>query len=328
MATRLHGARFALLAATATAATAAALLAGPLMAEAETVPGASAPPAATAEDKATIGTYAAKGAPPAAGGVSSSLRTRAKSLTAAAAEDCPNTCFFYNTASHDAATTGLFATMWISNPTVQKPDTHSLAELAAILHTDNGRQIVEVGWTVDNSMYTDGLPHLFVYRWVNGKPGCYNGCGWVAYADAKVKAGDPLPVGQAKQFGIQYDANSPKGGGWWIKYNGEFIGYFPSTLWSQDANPPVTFTETDNVQAFGEVAAGTTQPCSTMGVNKSKGSDGANGSPRPAFIASIAYVNGPAVAPNVFVSPETAATAYSVNAASARTFFYGGDGFC
>jgi hypothetical protein len=296
------------------------------------VPGSSTPPLATADDKPTIGTFAPKGAPPSTPGVSTKSKISAKAAAGATPCPDPNPCYFYNTAYEDAKTTGIFANMWIGNPTVVAPDSHSLAELTAIKHTNDSRQIVEVGWTVDRVMYGDGLPHLFVYKWVNGEEGCFNGCGWIASDDAKHRVGEVLTSGVYKQFGIQYDAESPAGGGWWIKYDGEFLGYFPSSLWTK-ANPAVNdFTDTDNVQAFGEVAAGTTGPCSNLGVNGSKGAAGAAGIPRPAFIGSIAYVNGPSAAPAIFVSPDTAGDAYSINVPgapkSSRTFYYGGGGFC
>jgi hypothetical protein len=303
----------------------AALLIAPSAALAD--PGSSDAPHATADDKATVGTYGDKGSPPTSG-VSPGIRLKARA--AAADDDCEAkaACYFYNTAYQDVLTTGVYANMYISNPTVVSPDSHSLAELAAIKHVNGTRQIVEVGWTVDRDRFGDGLPHLFVFSWVNGKGNCYDGCGWVASADSKVKAGDVLVPGSAKQFGIQYDEKSPEGGAWWIKYDGTYLGYFPSSLWTK-ADPPVPdFVDTDNVQAFGEVAAGTASPCSNMGVNKSKGADGAKGDPRPAYIASIAYVGGATVSPQMIIQPSTASSAYSINQASARTFFYGGGGFC
>jgi hypothetical protein len=56
--------------------------------------------------------------------------------------------------------------------------------------------IVEVGWTVDDSLNGDYRPHLFVYHWVNNGETCYNGCGFV-----QVKS--PYSPGMALRRGCQ-----------------------------------------------------------------------------------------------------------------------------
>ena len=71
----------------ATLALTAALLAVPSAAHAD-VPGSSTPPLATADDKATIGTFAPKGAPPSTPGVSTKSKITAKA--AAGATPCPD----------------------------------------------------------------------------------------------------------------------------------------------------------------------------------------------------------------------------------------------
>lgn len=81
----------------------------------------------------------------------------------------PNaTSFLYGDAAQFAATDGLFATATIAQPALATGDSHSLAELAA--QSADGRQIVEVGWTVDRGVNGDSLPHLFVFHWVDGVP--------------------------------------------------------------------------------------------------------------------------------------------------------------
>jgi len=197
-----------------------------------------------------------------------------------------------------------------------------------VLKTSNNlRQMVEVGWTVDNVMWGDGLPHLFVFHWVNGKGTCYNGCGWVAADSATVKAGDILPALTAKKFEIAYDATAADGPNWSVYYDGGLIGWFPASLWT-DASPAVTdFSSTDQVQAFGEVASANAKPCSDMG-STTLGSKAA----LPAtYFGSLALINGAsATIFATYVQPTSASPDnYAMfMAPSNRTFFYGGPGYC
>lgn len=56
------------------------------------------------------------------------------------------------------------------------------------VQSEDGRHIVEVGWTVDRELNGDAQPHLFVYHWVDGQATCYNGCGFVQYSPLCVRA--------------------------------------------------------------------------------------------------------------------------------------------
>jgi hypothetical protein len=62
--------------------------------------------------------------------------------------------------------------------------------------------------------------------------------------------------GTASQYMIRYQQ-----GNWWIGYQGEWIGYFPGSLWT------VSFTSTGIIQWFGELAAArsATPPQSSIG---------------------------------------------------------------
>jgi hypothetical protein len=156
-------------------------------------------------------------------GPRSSVRSEVTDITPPAAPE-PTTStptdakvfYYYNLGAQLAVTDGVFANVTIAKPKLGDGDYHSLAELAA--QSADGKQIVEVGWTVDPLVNGDSNAHLFVYHWVNGSSSCYNGCGWEQYSKT-VKPGDTLSDGVTKKFGIQYS-----GGAWWIAFDTEFIG--------------------------------------------------------------------------------------------------------
>ncbi len=158
--------------------------------------------------------------------------------------------YFYNSVGRTAATTSISGDFTQGRPAVAAGDFHSLAELAAI--SADGKNIVEIGWTVDRSV--DAEPHLFVYHWVDGAETCYDGCGYVQMSRTRFP-GMTVPTTNVPQtYAIQY-----QNGNWFVGYQGEWIGYFPGSLWND------AFTEAGVAQWFGEVASSTSVPCSQMG---------------------------------------------------------------
>lgn len=135
-------------------------------------------------------------------------------------------------------------------PKLSPQDSHTLAEMA--LESEDGKQIVEVGWTVDAQLNSDDLPHLFVFHWVNGVGACYNGCGWQQVSRTRYP-GMVVSLTREPQQVIYRNFNS----GWWVWYQSEWIGFFPTSLWTD-------FSEAGLVQWFGEVA-GRLQPTTEMG---------------------------------------------------------------
>ncbi len=187
--------------------------------------------------------------------------------------------YLYNVGSQAADTSGLFANVTIGKPDLDKTDYHSLAEVA--LQSADGKQIVEIGWTVDRLVNGDDDPHLFVFHWVNGEPTCYNKCGFVQVSPT-VKPGATLTYGITKKFGIQYFKDA-----WWVAYDTEWIGYFPETNWTERG---VEFNRSGYLQVFGEVAASREQPCGTaMGNGTGPEKD------TSARFSSVGFVDGPAV---------------------------------
>jgi uncharacterized protein (TIGR03382 family) len=136
-------------------------------------------------------------------------------------------------------------------PTLAPPDSHSLVEMS--VESEDGEQIVEVGWTVDRLVNGDSLPHLFVFHWVDGNASCYNGCGWQQVSQTRYP-GMIVELTREPQQVIYRYFNA----GWWVWYQSEWIGFFPGGLWTVD------FSSAGLVQWFGEIA-GEAEPGSQMG---------------------------------------------------------------
>jgi hypothetical protein len=216
--------------------------------------------------------------------------------------------YHYSSAFQYAESDGTYANLVIGRPYLDRDDYHTLAEIA--VQSADGKQIVEVGWTVDRGVNGDEDPHLFVYHWVNGKESCYNACGFKQYSKTVVP-GDTLPVGTSKRFGIQFF-----NGAWWIAYDSEWVGYFPGDLWSDK------YTQSGLIQWFGEVAASSSKPCTDMGTGADALDSGA------ARAGSISLINGPEPGISVRASSPDTDPIYQANKLSDRTFRYGGPGAC
>jgi hypothetical protein len=151
--------------------------------------------------------------------------------------------------------TGASVLMTQEDPEIDLADpangAHSLQELA--VETADKKQIVEIGWTVDDGLNNDTRPHLFVFHWIDGVGTCYNACGFVSTSHL-ITPGMPVTPGLIGQYGIAYH-----GGNWWLTYDGIRFGYFPGTEWAD-------FHSFGLVQAFGEVvtSSGKTS-CTDMG---------------------------------------------------------------
>jgi len=200
-------------------------------------------------------------------------------------------------------------------PWLMPTDAHSLAEMA-VQSTDR-RQIVEVGWIADRFGYGDENLHLFVYHWVNGVETCYNGCGWVQFSAARFPGMRLKNDGLASQYMIHY-----RDGNWWIGYQGEWIGYYPGSLWSG------TYTSSGVIQWFGELAADPTvnPPLSSIGNYY----PGTSGNPFTAQITEITLldsaggVQGPATL--TFLTSVNSAWYNSSVGSVPNGFWYGGHG--
>ena len=217
--------------------------------------------------------------------------------------------YFYSSAYQFVQNTGSYANFVISKPKLGANDYHSLAEIA--VQSGDGRQIVEVGWTVNRAMHGDDDPHLFVYHWVDRQESCYNSCGFVPYSQTIVP-GMKLPAGVQKRFGIQYFMDGDGNGAWWIAYDSEWVGFFPDDLWQG------RFTSSGLVQWFGEVASPNPVPCSDMGNGL-----GAN-DPAAARIGTISLLNGA----DASIALKAESGHFSAYRASDRTMRFGGPAPC
>lgn len=164
-------------------------------------------------------------------------------------------CYDYVSGQQWTDTTGASVLMKVEKPVVNPAQTgeHSLQEIA--LQNTARTSTVEIGWTVDPELNGDGLPHLFVYHWVDGQESCYNGCGFVQVSSL-IHPGMALPPDRAAKFAIRDIA-----GDWWMFLGDLPVGYFPGSLWNG------TYTTAQLVSVFGEVAenAGDSPSCTQMG---------------------------------------------------------------
>jgi hypothetical protein len=217
--------------------------------------------------------------------------------------------FYHVGYEQEGETDGSWANLTIEQPRLLGGDYHTLAEIAVRSGADNSsKQTVEVGWNVDPSVNGDTDPHLFVFHWRDGKPQCYNACGFVQYSKT-VKPGDTLPANTQKRFGIQHS-----GGVWWVAYNSEWIGHFPDSLWGGK------YTKAGAVQWFGEVVSpDDVPPCSDMGNGKLPDNGLA------ARIGSISMTNGPVVSLRE-MKPVPYYTMKMADETTTTTFRYGGVG--
>ena len=222
------------------------------------------------------------------------------------------TNYYYADAMQSTQAEGASGNFNQPSPTLGGPDSHTLAELAVESNSANGLQIVEVGWTVDRGVNGDEVPHLFVYHWINGLGTCYNACGFVQVSQT-LKPGMKVTVdsqpGTTHQYAIRL-----MGSDWWVGYEGQWIGYFPGSLWNN------AFTSANLVQWFGEVATARAFPCSQMGDGQPGSSDQAAVINNMSLYVAGAQVQAQAT-PGMQGDPY-----YTVGHFQSTSFTYGGPG--
>ena len=144
------------------------------------------------------------------------------------------------------------------DPYTEWSDEFSLLQLGLIRGSGNGRQTVEVGWQEYRDLYGDWVPHLFVFYTTNGysksgdKIGGYNRDvdGWVQYSSSifPETAFGPTSIRGGAQYMIQLKVQLWQGN-WWVRCNGEWIGYYPGSLYSTSG----LRSKADTVGWWGEV---------------------------------------------------------------------------
>jgi hypothetical protein len=214
--------------------------------------------------------------------------------------------YFYAAAFQPGDATGAQAGFTQDRPYVDPADYHSLAELVG--QSADGRNMIEIGWTVDPGLNHDRQPHLFVFHWVDGRPTCYNGCGYVQVSKTRYP-GMPVELSQRpNRYALRFDGRR-----WWVGYQGEWIGFFPASLWSG------SFTSIGLAQWFGEVAASSPAPCTQMGNGKF-----GTGLSAAAVASEKLGSDAAAALPGEITDPAL----YAVGSFSGTGYRFGGPGAC
>lgn len=226
-------------------------------------------------------------------------------------------------------------------------DGHSLMEVGA-RNTATG-DAIEIGWTVDAALNGGSTQaFLFTGAWDGGVFLGYNATatGYVDNSANPINAGanlhsvatNPTFTSRIKEFLIQYDntvaCGSDPTGGWWVRYDGVYVGCYQNSIWGAGA-----FTSVNDAEYFAEVPTFRTsgKPCSDEGNGKPANTavlplDATD----PAFFASTSWVNsspaGIASVNTLFtkdsngVNTSAAYGSFSLSATN-RTFAVGGYGF-
>lgn len=154
------------------------------------------------------------------------------------------------------------------DPYVEWSDEFSLGQLSLSRGSGGGRQTLEVGHQEYRDLYGDWVPHLFVFYTTNNytssgdNKGGYNQdvAGWVQYSSGIHPGALSSPVSTfgGAQYILQLKVQLWQGN-WWVRVNGQWIGYYPASLYSTAG----LRDQADRVSWFGEVVdssshAGTT----------------------------------------------------------------------
>jgi hypothetical protein len=174
-------------------------------------------------------------------------------------------------------------------------------------------QIVEIGWHVDVRVNGDAQPRLFVFHWIDGQPTCYNACGWVQVSTTN-RPGMRVTPGESADYLIKR-----QGEDWWLYYNGDALGYFPGSLWTEAGT---SYTGVGHAQWFGEIAASSPDSCSEMG-NGVFGND-----PSATTMSNLTLVSasGAEVPANAEIGTISNPSYYNIGQTSPTSFAFGGPG--
>ncbi|KAF7076579.1 hypothetical protein CFC21_081209 [Triticum aestivum] len=151
---------------------------------------------------------------------------------------------------------GTKATFNLWQPMIARANDFSLAQLwiSGGSYSGNDLNTIEVGWQVYPQMYNDNNTRIFIYwtRDAYQTTGCYNlKCsGFIQTNNQITLDGSISPV--SNYGGTQHDLDisvwkDPKGGNWWLQVGTNYVGYWPSSIFSYLAN------NASSVQWGGEV---------------------------------------------------------------------------
>lgn len=136
---------------------------------------------------------------------------------------------------------------------------HSLGQLWAIdRHGESCMSDVEIGWTVSKGQYGDVEPHLFIFAWDCGVGLGYVGqqsVPWVQYSSVIAPNSVVSHDDTWHTYGVDlYEGN------WWFYYDGQWVGYIPSSAWTRFFPSMV-----EEGEAGGEVSGPEYATCTGMG---------------------------------------------------------------
>jgi hypothetical protein len=216
----------------------------------------------------------------------------------------PNgTSFFLDAYAYQFGTSnGAWTYTTVADPYLAPGDVSS-AFAVGVMSADH-KQAIEVGWIIGQA---DSHPEFFVYHWEDGKPTCFNGCGFHGTGSGFPEPGSVLASGGMREFGIEH-----ADGRWYIGIDQARVGYFPDRLWGG------RFTNAGLVYWFGQVQARSVTPCTDMG-------NGLHASSPSAATAKLGYFGGPGIDLTI---DETNPALYSLQRVDVDTFRYGGSGAC
>jgi hypothetical protein len=206
---------------------------------------------------------------------------------------------------------GISARLSQPSPSVPSDDGMSMARIRVL--SKDGTQMLEVGWAKDPNRFGDYNLHLHVMvQW-----DCYMvtavGCGWVQLSATRSPGMVLTPTSAAQEFAIKSDGTV-----WQVYYQGEYIGYVPSSHWS----PP--FTQMGRAEWMGEVDTSVLPPCNfAMG----NGLFGTQAGAATVTAMKVIKTDGTSqnAAATVFV---TNPPYYNVGSFTGSSFAYGGPGGC
>ncbi|BAD88126.1 putative ZmEBE-1 protein [Oryza sativa Japonica Group] len=144
-------------------------------------------------------------------------------------------------ATGDSNYYGTKVTINVWQPTIATFGDFSLSQLwiTAGSYENKDLNTIEAGWQVYPAMYGDDKTRLFIYwtRDAYNTTGCYNlACsGFIQTNPQFVIGGSLSPVSIYGSTQYEYDYlvwKDPAGGNWWLQLQGNYVGYWPSSIFT------------------------------------------------------------------------------------------------
>ncbi|KAB7764737.1 neprosin family prolyl endopeptidase [Xanthomonas maliensis] len=180
---------------------------------------------------------------------------------------------FYSTVffdTGDAAVTGAGADINLWAPALRNTDENqTISQLWIVGQSDSQQtQTLEVGWEAQPAAGWGNLPIVFIYSTQDGyvHTGCHNlDCAdFVQTSNRQIlgstpSAGYSVAGGKQTLMGVEFQRNTD--GNWWLRIDGEWIGYYKAALYSGELGEG----HAGYVTAGGEVSSRSGVPSPRMG---------------------------------------------------------------